>query len=196
MKKNMQRIIEKTRKTNETAIELKINLDGKGIYNINTPCNFFNHMLEQLSAHSGIDIELNAQALDKNFHHLIEDCAITLGTAFKEALGDKKGITRYSSIILPMDEALILCALDISQRPYFKLDMELKDEKTDDFETILVHHFFHSLSMNMGLCLHIKMLDGSDTHHIIEAAFKAFARCLKNAVVVVGDSIPSTKGIL
>lgn len=192
----MCRTNEKTRNTNETKIDLKVNLDGCGEYKINTPCKFFNHMLEQLSAHSGIDINLEATALDSNYHHLIEDCAITLGLSIKEALGDKKGIERYSSIILPMDEALILCALDISQRPYFKLDMELKDEKTDDFETILVHHFFHSLAMNAGLCLHIKMLDGYDTHHIIEATFKAFAKCLKKSIAVVGDKIPSTKGIL
>ena len=192
----MNRCIEKNRTTKETSIELKINLDGCGEYKIATPYKFFNHMLEQLSAHSGIDIELNAQALDFNQHHLVEDCVIVLGQAIKEALGDKKGIERYSSIILPMDEALIMCALDISQRPYFKLDMELKDEKTEDFETILVHHFFNSLAMNAGLCLHIKMLDGYDTHHIIEATFKAFAKCLKNSIKVTGQAIPSTKGIL
>ena len=192
----MNRCIEKNRTTKETSIELKINLDGCGEYKIATPYKFFNHMLEQLSAHSGIDVELNAQALDFNQHHLVEDCAIVLGQAIKEALGDKKGIERYSSIILPMDETLIMCALDISQRPYFKLDMELKDEKTEDFETILVHHFFNSLAMNAGLCLHIKMLDGYDTHHIIEATFKAFAKCLKNSIKVTGQAIPSTKGIL
>lgn len=192
----MQRTSKKTRITNETKINLEINLDGTGIYKINTPVNFFNHMLEQLSAHSKIDIKLDAQALDNNFHHLIEDCAITLGLALNEVLGDKKGIARYSSVILPMDEALILCALDISQRPYFKLDMALRDEKTDDFETVLFHHFFHSLSMNAGLCLHLKMLDGYDTHHIIEASFKAFAKCLKEAVNITGNTIPSTKGLL
>ncbi len=186
----------KIRTTNETSIELNINLDGSGIYKIETPCRFFNHMLEQLSAHSGIDIELNAKALDENFHHLVEDCAITLGQAITEALKDKKGIERYSHTILPMDDALILCALDISQRPYFKLDMQLKDEKTDDFETILVHHFFHSLAMNAGLCLHIKILEGFDTHHIIEATFKAFARSLKKSITISGDKIPSTKGVL
>ena len=192
----MSRKINKIRNTKETSIELSLNLDGCGKYQITTPSKFFNHMLEQLSAHSGIDIKLEAMALDGNYHHLIEDCAITIGQAIQEALGEKRGIERYSSVILPMDEALILCALDISQRPYFKLDMELKDEKTDDFETVLLHHFFHSLAMNAGLCLHIKMLDGSDTHHLIEATFKAFAKCLKKAVCVSGDKIPSTKGIL
>lgn len=192
----MIRQSEQKRITKETDISLKINLDGQGIYNISTPVKFFNHMLEQLSAHSSIDIDLDAKALDGNSHHLIEDCAITLGNAIKDALGDKIGITRYSSIILPMDEALILCALDISQRPYFKLDMKLEDKKTDDFEVVLLHHFFHSLAMNAGLCLHIKMLDGYDTHHIIEATFKAFAKCLKQAVAITSDKIPSTKGIL
>ena len=192
----MQRIIDKTRRTNETEINLKINLDGNGEYDIQTPCNFFNHMLEQLSAHSNIDITLDAKALDNNFHHLIEDCAITLGQAIFEALSDKKGIKRYSNIILPMDEALILCALDISNRPYFKLEANIKDEKTDDFETILLYHFFNSLAINAGLCLHIKMLDGFDTHHIIEAIFKAFARCLKDSIKIESDKLPSTKGLL
>ncbi len=192
----MQRVCEKTRTTKETDITLKINLDGSGQYKINTPSNFFNHMLEQLSAHSGIDIELDAKSLDSNHHHLIEDCAIVLGSAINEALGQKQGIKRYSSIILPMDEALILCALDISQRPFFNLDMNIKEEKTEDFETVLLHHFFNSLSYNAGLCLHIKMLEGYDCHHIIEASFKAFAKCLKEAIVVSGDKIPSTKGIL
>lgn len=192
----MQRISEISRVTNETNIELKVNLDGTGKYEIKTPCRFFNHMLEQLSAHSNVDIFLEAKALDGNFHHLIEDCAISLGLALKDALKDKKGIKRYQDIILPMDDALILCALDISQRPYFKLTADLKDEKTDDFETVLFEHFFYSLSYNMGLCLHIKMLDGYDTHHIIEASFKAFARCLKEATKIVCDKIPSTKGVL
>lgn len=192
----MCRIVQKSRATKETSIDLKINLDGEGSYKIDTPCEFFNHMLEQLSAHSAMDIELRAKALDNNFHHLIEDCAITLGLAIKDALGDMKGIERYADITLPMDDALILCALDISQRPYFKLDMNLKDEKTQDFETVLLYHFFYSLSMNAGLCLHIKMIDGYDTHHIIEATFKAFAKCLKKALKITSNAIPSTKGIL
>lgn len=193
---NIERIAEKSRKTLETEINLKINLDGEGVYNINTPCRFFNHMLEQLSAHSAIDIELSACALDNNFHHLIEDCAIALGEALNEALFDKRGIKRYSSIILPMDDALILCALDISKRPYFKLTMDLKEQKTDDFETVLFYHFFNTLSNNAGLCLHIKMLDGFDCHHIIEASFKAFAKCLGESIKIISDKIPSTKGLL
>lgn len=192
----MQRIVEKERNTKETEIKLLINLDGSGKYNINTQNRFFNHMLEQLSAHSKIDIELSAKALDNNHHHLIEDCAILLGKAIFEALGDKKGIERYSSVILPMDEALILCALDISGRPYLNMDIELKDEKTDDFETVLLHHFFQSLAYNAGFTLHFKKLNGYDTHHIIEATFKAFAKSLKKALEINNTEIPSTKGIL
>lgn len=192
----MTRIFKTNRTTKETDIEIKINLDGAGHYSIETPCLFFNHMLEQLSAHSNIDIELKAKALDNNFHHLIEDTAIVLGNAIKSALGNLKGIKRYSSVILPMDEALIMCALDISNRPYFKLDMELKDEKTADFETVLFYHFFYTLAMNAGLCLHIKKLDGIDCHHIIEASFKAFSRCLAESMKIVSDKIPSTKGQL
>lgn len=192
----MQRAFETSRTTKETDIKIKINLDGSGKYSINTPCLFFNHMLEQLAAHSNIDIELEAGALDNNFHHLIEDCAIVLGKALKEALGDLKGIKRYSNIILPMDEALILCALDILNRPYFKLDADIKEEKTADFETVLFYHFFNTLAMNAGLCLHIKQLSGFDTHHIIEASFKAFARTLNESIKIVNDKIPSTKGQL
>lgn len=190
------RIAEKTRTTKETDINLKINLDGEGSYSIQTPCEFFNHMIEQLAKHSRIDIELNAKALDNNFHHLIEDCAIVLGQAINEALGDKRGIQRYSHTILPMDDALILCALDISGRSYLNFDFEIEDEKTADFETVLFYHFFNSFVANSGICLHLKMLDGFDTHHIIEATFKAFAQSLKTALKVVGDEIPSTKGVL
>lgn len=189
-------IIEKERNTLETEIKIKLNLKGSASRKIETPCRFFNHMLENFAAHSGFDIELSAKSLDNNFHHLVEDCAIVLGSAIKEALGDKKGIKRYSNIILPMDDALVLCALDISNRPYFKLTAELKDEKTDDFETVLFYHFFNSFSMNLGLNLHLKVLDGFDTHHIIEASFKALARCLKEATTVVSDTLPTTKGLL
>ena len=192
----MARHAQKVRKTAETEISVKLNLDGEGKYKIDTPCKFFNHMIEQLSAHSDIDIELSAKSMDENFHHLIEDCAIILGLALKEAIGDKKGIKRYSHTILPMDEALILCAIDISQRPYFDLQAQLKQEKIEDFETVLFYHFFYSLAQNMGLCLHIKELSGFDSHHIIEASFKAFARALKESIKIDSNKIPSTKGVL
>ena len=184
------------RNTKETQIALNLNLDGSGLYEIKTPCDFFNHMMEQLSAHSNINIKLDAISKDNNFHHLVEDCAIVLGNSIKQALGDKRGIKRYSNIILPMDDALILCAIDISSRPYFCCDIKLKDEKTQDFETVMFYHFFNTLSSSMGLCLHFKMINGFDTHHIIEASFKAFARCLRDAINIISDEIPSTKGLL
>lgn len=190
------RTVEKSRQTKETKINLKINLDGKGIYNINTPNHFFNHLLEQLSLHSDIDIDLDAQSLDLDSHHLIEDCAIVLGSAIKEALGDKKGIKRYSNIILPMDDALIMCAVDVAGRNYFELKADIKEEKTEDFETVLFYHFFKSLTDNASFCLHLNVLSGYDPHHIIEASFKAFARCIKDAFLITSDKLPSTKGQL
>ena len=193
------RISSKERNTNETQINLKLNLDGNGQRKINTEFKFFNHMLEQLAAHGGFDIELDAKSLDGDAHHIVEDVAITLGQAFKEALRDKKGINRYGSFLLPMDEALVLSVVDISNRPFCKVDVSIKDERTSDFETVLLAHFFNSLALNMGATIHIKMLDGIDTHHIIEACFKSFARALSQACQInqkFANSVPSTKGVL
>ena len=189
----------KERKTNETEVSIKINLDGNGQYKINTGIKFFDHMLEQFSLHSGFDLEINVVSHDKDNHHVVEDVAITLGSAIKDALGDKKGIKRYGEKILPMDEALVLSSVDISGRVYSKTDAELKDEKTSDFETVILPHFFSSFAQSALMTIHIKMLDGKDTHHIIEAIFKAFARAVKTAVTVdesLRDRIPSTKGII
>lgn len=192
-------IIEKTRNTKETEISLKFNPKGSGKYNISTGFKFLNHMLEQFAYHGNFDLELNAKSLDGDSHHIIEDIAITLGKAFIESLEDKKGIKRYSNVILPMDEALILCAIDISGRPYSKVDINLSDEKTSDFETVLLPHFYNSFAQNALITLHIKELDGIDTHHIIECSFKAFARALKAAIEIDPDKqndVPSTKGVL
>lgn len=191
--------VEKTRNTKETEIYLKFNPKGSGNYKISTGINFFNHMLEQFTYHGNFDLELKVDSIDKDNHHVIEDIGIALGSAFLESLGDKKGIKRYSSIILPMDEALILCAVDVSGRAYSKMDFDIKDEKTSDFETVLLPHFYNSFSQNANLTLHIKQLDGFDTHHIIECSFKAFARALRSALEVDlerENEIPSTKGIL
>ncbi len=190
---------EKIRETKETKISAKINLDGLGNYNIKTPFAFFNHMLEQFSYHSSIDIELDAQSLDGDSHHLVEDVAIVLGSLVKTALADKKGIRRYGQFILPMDEALILSVIDISGRPFSKVDVDVNDEKTADFETVLLAHFFSSFAQNLGASLHIRKLDGVDTHHIIEASFKSSARALKQAIEIDPakcEEIPSTKGLL
>lgn len=189
----------KNRKTGETEITVKLNLDGDGEYNINTGIKFFDHMLEQFAHHSGMNLEIDVISHDKDNHHVVEDVAITLGNALYTALGDKKGINRYGEKILPMDEALILSAIDVSGRIYSKVDVTVKDEKTSDFETVLLAHFFNSFAQAAQMTIHIKMLDGYDTHHIIEATFKSFARSLKNAIAYDAkniDKIPSTKGIL
>lgn len=191
--------VEKTRNTLETQISLTLNPKGKGQYEITTPIKFFSHMLELLCAHSNFDLKLNANSLDNDPHHLVEDTAITLGEALKNSLGDKKGIKRYSSVILPMDEALILCAIDISGRPYCKIDVDIKEEKTSDFETVLLAHFFKSFALSSGMTLHIKMIEGIDPHHIIECVFKTCARALREAISIDienSDKIPSTKGQL
>lgn len=189
----------KIRKTNETEVSVEINLDGKGLYKINTGIKFFDHMLEQFSHHSGFDLNIEVVSHDKDKHHVVEDVAITLGDAVKEALGDKKGITRYGEKILPMDEALVLSVVDISGRIYSKVNVNVKDEMTSDFETVILPHFFSSFAQASLMTIHIKMLDGYDTHHIIEAVFKSFARALKTAVSIDSkniDVIPSTKGLL
>lgn len=189
---------EKIRKTLETQVSIKLNIDGSGKYEINTPIKFFTHMLEQLAAHSGFDLNINVQSHDKDNHHIVEDVAITLGEAFKNALGDKKGINRYGSFILPMDEALVLAVIDLSGRTFSNCDVKLTDERSSDFETVLLPHFFNSFAQNSLSTIHIKQLDGYDTHHIIEAVFKSFAHALKIACAYGEnkENILSTKGIL
>ncbi|MBQ4077971.1 imidazoleglycerol-phosphate dehydratase HisB [bacterium] len=189
----------KLRETKETKINVNLNIDGNGNYKINTGIKFFDHMLEQLAHHAGFDLEIDVTSHDKDNHHVVEDVAITLGQAFLEALGDKKGITRYGEKILPMDEALVLSVVDISGRVFSKTDVVVKDEKTSDFETVILPHFFASFAQAALMTIHIKMLDGYDTHHIIEAVFKSFARALRIAVsydVNNKDKVPSTKGVL
>ena len=189
----------KVRKTAETEISINLNLDGEGDYKINTGIKFFDHMLEQFAHHSGFNMEIDVISKDKDNHHVVEDVAITLGSALNEALGDKKGITRYGEKILPMDEALVLSVVDISGRVFSKVTADIKDEKTADFETVILPHFFSSFAQNALMTIHIKVLDGYDTHHIIEAIFKSFARALKIAVSIDeknSEKIPSTKGVL
>lgn len=189
----------KTRKTLETEVTIELNIDGTGKNEINTPIKFFTHMLEQFAAHGSFDLKISVKSHDKDNHHVIEDVALTLGHAFKEALADKKGVKRYGSFILPMDEALALSVVDLSGRVFSKVNVEIKDEKTSDFETVLLPHFFNSFAQASLSTIHIKMLDGTDTHHIIEAVFKSFARALREACSIDEsnkDIIPSTKGIL
>ena len=187
------------RNTLETKIKLSLNIDGCGSKNIKTDIPFFKHMLEQFAAHGYFDIDLDVISLDGDIHHTVEDAAIVLGQAFKDALGNKKGIKRYGNAVIPMDEALVMCAVDLSGRAYCNTDLDIKEEKTGDFDTILVKHFMTSFAANSLSTLHLKSLYGEDTHHIIEAAFKAFARALKTACEIDAehkDIMPSTKGIL
>lgn len=188
------------RQTAETDISLKLNLDGKGESVIDTGCGFLNHMLTLFARHGNFDLQVKCVGdTDVDYHHTAEDIGIVLGSAFKETLGDMKGITRYGSMILPMDEALILTAVDISGRSHLSYSLDSPTEKVGDFDTELVKEFFLGFVRNADVTLHIKKLDGENSHHIIEGAFKAFGRTMKQAVAIDEknrDKIPSTKGVL
>lgn len=188
------------RKTNETDIELSINLDGSGISNIDTGCGFLNHMLTLFAKHARFDLNVKcAGDTDVDYHHAVEDIAIVLGKAFSQALGDKKGIYRYGDIILPMDEALILCAIDISGRGESYYDLKIPAYRVGDFDTELTEEFLRAFARDAGITLHTKQLAGANSHHIIEGAFKALARALSKAVAIdekYKNEVPSTKGVL
>lgn len=194
------RVSEIHRKTRETDISLRLDLDGTGKCNINTDCGFLNHMLELFSKHSRIDLDVTCKGdTEVDFHHTVEDVGIVLGQAISEALGDKRGITRYGSMILPMDETLVLTAVDISGRAYLNFDAQMSCQKVGDMDTELVEEFFWAFVRNCNVTLHIKLLDGKNTHHIIEGIFKSFARTMKAAVSIdptLGGEIPSSKGVL
>lgn len=188
------------RKTNETTIEASINLDGTGQYNIETGVGFFDHMLEQLSRHSLIDITVKAQGdLHIDMHHTVEDVGITLGQALTQALGDKKGITRYASVYLPMDEALTRVSLDISGRAFLVWKVDFPAQKVGEMDTELFREWYQAFAQHAGITLHIETLYGANSHHIAESGFKALARALRVAVAVDEKQkhvIPSTKGTL
>ncbi len=188
------------RKTAETDIKLKLNLDGKGVAKINSGCGFLDHMLTLFAKHGSFDLEVKCVGdTFVDYHHTAEDIAICLGTAFKDALKDKKGIIRYGSTILPMDEALILTAVDLSGRSYFVKDLNITATKVGDFDTELLEEFLVAFSRTAECNLHIRQLSGSNAHHIIEGSFKSLARSLKQAVSIDAnnkDNIPSTKGVL
>lgn len=194
-----ERIATITRTTKETDINLTLNLDGQGNADITTGIGFFDHMLDGFTRHGLFDLSLTVKGdLFVDGHHTIEDTGIVLGTAIKEAIADKKGIRRYGSIILPMDETLVLCAIDLSGRPYFAMDALFTREKAGDMETEMVREFFYAVSYGCGMNLHLKVLDGSNVHHIIEAMFKSFAKALDEAVSHdprIHDVL-STKGVL
>lgn len=188
------------RKTAETAIRLNIELDGTGKSNISTGCGFMDHMLTLFAHHGKFDIELQCCGdTNVDYHHSVEDIGICLGEAFATALGNKKGIYRYDTVILPMDEALILSSVDISGRAVLRYNVSIPSEKIADFDTELVKEFWLAFVRNSDITLHIKELDGENSHHIAECIFKATARALSNAIRIdeqSKDKIPSTKGVL
>ena len=188
------------RKTSETDIKLSLCLDGSGKADIDTGCGFLDHMLTLFAAHGRFDLGVKCVGDVKvDYHHSVEDIGICLGDAFKKAVGDCKGLKRYGNMLLPMDEALILCALDISGRAYLAYGLDIPNEKIGDFDSELVEEFFLGFTRHAGVTLHLKQLEGRNSHHIAEGAFKAFARALSEAVEIDGrcaDSVPSTKGVL
>jgi len=189
-----------TRSTAETEISVTINLDGTGVYDNQTGVGFFDHMLDQLSRHSLIDMIISAKGdLHIDDHHTVEDTGIALGQALTQALGDKRGIVRYGSCLLPMDDAQVRCTLDLSARPYLIWNVDMPTQKIGTFDTELVREFFTAFATQGGITLHVDQLHGFNSHHIAEAAFKSVARALREAVEVdprkSGD-IPSTKGAL
>lgn len=193
-------IQEITRKTKETDIYLKFNPDGKGASEIDTGCGFLDHMLTLFCSHSRFSVKLTCRGdMNVDAHHTTEDIGIALGTALSRSLGDKRGITRYADIVLPMDEALILCAADISGRAHLSYTAKLRAKKVGDFDTELAEEFFEAFVRSAGITLHITQLAGRNTHHIIEGMFKAFARVLRKACAQdteLAGEIPSSKGVI
>ena len=194
------RTAEIQRTTGETSILVSVNLDGTGSYEVSTGIGFLDHMLEQLSRHSLIDLRVDCKGdLHVDQHHTTEDTGIAIGEAIAEALGDKRGITRYGSAYSPMDETLSRVALDISGRPYLVWKAEFSTPRLGEMDTELFQHWFHSIAQAAGITLHVELLYGENNHHIVESAFKAFARALRQAVEIdprKADAVPSTKGVL
>ncbi len=185
------------RKTKETEIKVEINLDGRGKGKISTGIGFFDHMLEHLAKHSGCDISVDAKGdLQVDAHHTVEDVGICVGEAIKEALGDKKGIKRFASALVPMDESLVEVSMDISGRPYFVFNADFPTEKIGEFDVQLVGEFFRALTNNADITLHINVRYGNNSHHIAEAIFKSVAQALGEAITIISSDIPSTKGRL
>lgn len=188
------------RQTSETSIEVELNLDGTGLYEVSTGIGFLDHMLEQLSRHSLIDLKVKTVGdLHVDQHHTTEDTGIAIGEAVLKALGDKKGITRYGHAYAPMDETLTRCALDISGRPWLVFKADFGTPRLGEWDTELIEHWFHSFAQAAGITLHIENLYGSNNHHVVESCYKALARALRVAVEIdarKADAVPSTKGML
>lgn len=188
---------EVSRETAETAVKLSLELDGSGRSEIDTGVGFLDHMLTLLALHGGFDLAVSCKGdLNVDAHHSVEDIGLCLGAAIAQALGKKRGINRYGHIILPMDEALILCAVDLSGRPCLRYTADIPSQKVGEFDTELVREFFQAVANTALMSLHIRQLDGENSHHIIEGMFKAFGRALRQAATVTGGALPSTKGVL
>ena len=195
-----QRIATRARQTKETKIEVAVNLDGTGDYEVSTGIGFLDHMLEQLSRHSLIDLKVAAEGdLHIDFHHTTEDTGIVIGEAMREALGDLKGLTRYGSATIPMDETCTRVSLDVSQRPYLIWKVAFTKPKLGDMDTELFKEWFQAFAQAAGITLHIENLYGENNHHIVESCFKGLARALREAIEIdprKSDAVPSTKGVL
>lgn len=188
---------EVSRETAETAVKLSLELDGSGRSEIDTGVGFLDHMLTLLALHGGFDLAVSCKGdLNVDAHHSVEDIGLCLGAALQQALGKKRGINRYGHIILPMDEALILCAVDLSGRPCLRYTANIPSQKVGEFDTELARELFQAVANTALMGLHIRQLDGENSHHIIEGMFKAFGRALRQAVAVTGGALPSTKGVL
>jgi imidazoleglycerol-phosphate dehydratase len=197
----MSRSGARTRTTKETDVEVRLDLDGPARAEVSTGLPFFDHMLEQLGRHGGLDLTVKATGdLEVDAHHTVEDVAILLGETLREALGDKAGVRRFGSIALPLDEALVEVALDLSGRPYLVYEVDCGPEPlplgSPPFDPALAEHFWQSLSTAAAITLHLRQRSGRNTHHILEASFKGVGRALRDAVRIEGDGVPSTKGIL
>ena len=195
----MERTASIERNTKETKIVLELNLDGQGTGDVSTGIGFFDHMLEGFAKHGFFDLKVRIDGdLQVDGHHSVEDCGIVLGQAIREAIGDKRGMKRFGQCILPMDETLVLCAIDMGGRPWLNFDAKFSTDRVGYLDTELVHEFFYAVSYSAGMNLHIKVLDGQNNHHMVEAMFKAFARALDEATGLDGrfSDVLSTKGTL
>ena len=194
------RTSELSRRTKETTIAVKLNIDGSGVFKNESGCGFLDHMLDLFACHGRFDMEVSCKGdTEVDYHHSIEDIAIVLGQAFANALGDKAGIYRFANAIIPMDEALVMCAVDVCGRAHLGYALNIPSEKVGDFDTELVEEFMSAFTRSLGLALHFQQLAGSNSHHIIEAAFKSLARALKKALSIdptLKGQVPSTKGVL
>jgi imidazoleglycerol-phosphate dehydratase len=185
------------RTTKETRIAVTLEVDGSGQADVDVPLPFFRHMLESLIRHSGMDVRLHGEGdIDVDAHHLVEDCGIALGAALRSALGDRSGIRRFGHAYAPLDEALVRCALDLSNRPHLEWVMPALQGRINDFDVAVLHEFVHGLSQSCGISMHVDLLRGANLHHVAEAAFKAVGLALRDAVQLVGGGVPSTKGVL